>query len=258
MATNGEWFGYEATFSSEGTVLSIPDRYVPDEFRDWGVAPNGFDIVSSSKVTEDTLYLKHTRALPSVGCEADAVIPEVSVLKWEGPGNGGFSDGCISCGSLQYDGSPMLTILVSGKERVQLCFRVNEQVGDVTVFRESWGSEFCDGQVLPGCGGGTRFAEGSKMNISDLLGSWEYESEEVDFSKDSNIRQTSGALSRKSLEGELVTLPIGLSVRVLQEGGSVLVESGWLHDDKRIVIERQYEEGVLTKIKKSIERRTKV
>ncbi|KAI0564094.1 hypothetical protein FGB62_30g345 [Gracilaria domingensis] len=254
-ATDGEWFGFEATFSSHGTLLPIPDRYVPDEFRDWGVAPNGFDTVSSSRVTEGALYLKRTRALPSVGCEADAVIPEVSVVKLEGPGNGGFSDGCISCGSVELGKSALYTILANGKQRVQLSFRLTENFGDVTVFNESWGGEFCDGQVLPGCGGGDRFAEGPKLEVASLYGSWEYEAEEVIFPEDSSIRQTSGVLSRDCVEGELITLPKGISVRLLREGSSVLIEAGWLCDDTRIVVERHYKDGDLIKIKRSIERR---
>ena len=33
----GEWEGVTATFSSEGKPQQLPDRYVPDAFRDWNV-----------------------------------------------------------------------------------------------------------------------------------------------------------------------------------------------------------------------------
>jgi hypothetical protein len=62
---------------SDGLPQSVPDWYVPDEFRAWGVPVVGFETVTSTRIEDAALRVKRTRALPAVGCEADAVIPEV-------------------------------------------------------------------------------------------------------------------------------------------------------------------------------------
>lgn len=254
-AIEGEWFGFEGTFGQDGKALPIPDRYVPDEFREWGVAPCGFDVVTSSRVKEGVLYVKRTRALPSVGCEADAVVPEVSVSTFEGEGDVGFSDGCVSCGPVEFGKGPFFTICTERKQRVRLGFKADAQIGDVNVIFEKWSQEFCDGQVLPGCGGGDRFAEEASSNIEDLLGKWDYDIECVNTHNQNEIQQSSGTLHREKIEGHIVLLPRGLSVRLVEEGKDVLVESGWLHENTRTVVERQYEEGKLIRVSKRVERR---
>lgn len=254
-AIEGEWFGFEGTFGPDGKALPIPDRYVPDEFREWGVAPSGFDVVTSSRLKEGVLYVKRTRALPSVGCEADAVVPEVSISTYEGEGNVGFSDGCVSCGPVEFGNAPSFTILTRGKQRVRLGFKVDAAIGNVTIILEKWGQEFCDGQVLPGCGGGDRFVEEASSHVEDLLGAWDFDAEDVDICNQSGIQESSGSLNREKIEGHILLLPRGLSVRLVEEGKSVLVESGWLCENTRTVVARLYEEGNLVKVSKRFERR---
>jgi len=86
----GEFVGHEVSFSvADGQALSIPDRFIPDAFREWNVPVLGFDRITSTQLqppqpkqphqNHDYLYLKISRMLPTVGCEADAVVPDVSL-----------------------------------------------------------------------------------------------------------------------------------------------------------------------------------
>lgn len=318
----GEWFGYEAAFSvDDASALVIEERYVPDEFRAWGVDIKGFEVVSSSRVEQvpvddsvdrsshlvQQLYIKRTRALPSVGCEADAVasevhldclraIQDVSVTDAAGKtfraATIGFADGafvtaplffspehcvkwhvCIVDPQSGMDGTP--------RKRVRLQFGpVNDGRGAITAFVETYDGEFCDGELLPGCGGkNAPFVDNPPVIPSEhLVGKWTVDSTECipahiasDNAISSDVREPnftlrvskidSFTLSRSYNECDnehIVALPEGMTVSLTDLGkDGVNVSAGWLSkEDLRAVLSVQYRaDGSLAKVTQSIERK---
>ena len=121
----GEWEGVVVTFDADGKAQPLPDRYVPEAYRDWGVelfdwqsqcsstcsrpAAGGgaaAPATSPSAAAADPQHQPHhqqatrpagrrlyhlcKRLMPTVGCEADAVafIEEVEDV-WR------LGDGCV-------------------------------------------------------------------------------------------------------------------------------------------------------------------
>jgi hypothetical protein len=98
-AVTGEWEGVTATFSPSGDALDLPDRYVPQAFRDWDMVPKDWQSQcsvpplleggspsaaaagapaaasprSSPSSSLPVLRYSSRRMMPTVGCEADAV-----------------------------------------------------------------------------------------------------------------------------------------------------------------------------------------
>lgn len=240
------------------------ERYVPDEYRNWGVEIKGFDCLTSSTCLEDgSLLLKRTRALPSVGCEADAIVPEVVEHHYlsvqDDTINGGFPDGSINCGpaSITDDHAQRWRVcLVDPSEDVRSRIRVefglvNKPFGEVTVFLEHWDSAYCGGKILPGCGGSNQsFATDPKLDPSiDLSGTWDIESQTYIAGKDGwELQSSTFDVTRESEEAGKdidVALPRGVSVGIeTLNDESICVTAGWLvKEGLRIVSRRKYASG---------------
>jgi hypothetical protein len=77
-AASGEWEGAAAAFSRDGSPVELPPRFVPDAFREWGVAVCDWQTQCSTDAGVDgeggsvRVAYRLKRLLPSVGCEADA------------------------------------------------------------------------------------------------------------------------------------------------------------------------------------------
>lgn len=267
-AIAGEWFGHEVSFSPRtGLPLQIPDRYIPDAFREWGVDINAFECLTSSTVlSEGTLLVKRTRALPTVGCEADAIIPEVRETEFsvrdERSLNGGFSDGCVSCGPIVLEmDSRFQAVLVDPqdtKSRVRVDFgRVDEKVGRIDVFFENWQGAFCGGQVLPGCGGGSQsFADEKRLNPEHLQGNWSVERQSYKVGDENLTEGEPFTVSRQEMSDISIALPRGLSVDVTLQGDGRDVVVGWLRGDQRLIVRRQYDsDGKLLSVSREFERK---
>jgi hypothetical protein len=313
-AVAGEWFGYEVSFAvNDGSPLSIPERYIPDEFSQWGVQVLGFEEVTSSRVfgadgksggggdgEGSHLYLKRTRALPIVGCEADAVVPEcryerfvagasadVSVSEYGVKGTVvtgaavGFDDGAWSAGPPAFDqdafGRWYACIVDPAAEarRARLEFStVNEPRGAVVAFVETNEGPFCDGELLPGCGGkNSSFAEQPALTAAELSGSWEvettvYTSEGTDTSETGEHVVSGWFVSRsfsvvvrseEQVQTEVnVFMPTGLSVGMVKSDGEEMeFRAGWLTSpSRRVVVSRLYgAHGKLVSISRSAEKK---
>lgn len=233
--------------------------------------------MTSSQTLEDkSLLVKRTRALPSVGCEADAVVPEVAehiFLSVDGKSiNGGFPDGTFSCGpaSISEPLSQRWNVCLvdpskGNKSRARLEFGFdNEPFGVVTVFLEHWDAPFCRGAVLPGCGGKSQsFATDSALQPSVALpGIWAVESLVYTFGSGGwKCEHTSSVLERtiSSASQEItVALPRGVSVGFITAAdGARTVVAGWMTDNNlRIVSRRKYDpSGVLISVSRAVERR---
>lgn len=279
-AVRGEWFGYECAFDVRtGAPECLEERYVPDEFAAWGVEIKGFEIVTSSicelEGSERALFVKRTRALPSVGCEADAVTPEVRTETVCAVGEdsvaGGFSCGSYSVGPTSFSqevGARWSACLANpdDRRRVRVEFGlVNEPRGAVTVFVEEHDGDYCEGQILPGCGGKNRsFADDAAIKAGEeLAGEWRVEKAAYERVAGGWLReQTSGFMRTRSAEdaeAEVhVAMPRGITVgmRALIDGGMDFI-AGWLiSPDKRTVVRRSYNSsGTLASVSRETETR---
>jgi hypothetical protein len=63
----GEWIGVSSAFSQPGDLLPVPERYVPPEFGQWGVAVNAWVTASSIKIDDGSLCVATKFMLPTVG-----------------------------------------------------------------------------------------------------------------------------------------------------------------------------------------------
>ncbi|GBF98323.1 hypothetical protein Rsub_10986 [Raphidocelis subcapitata] len=71
----GEWEGVTASFGPDGAPQPLPERFVPDAYREWGVELFDWQTQCSATTGAGGNELRSTlrRLMPTVGCEADAV-----------------------------------------------------------------------------------------------------------------------------------------------------------------------------------------
>ncbi len=86
----GEWEGVTASFAPDGVPLPLDPHYVPDAFREWGVELFDWQTTVSSLASAEQprqISLICRRAMPTVGCEADAIAyTEETTAGSTGPG----------------------------------------------------------------------------------------------------------------------------------------------------------------------------
>lgn len=253
-------------------LFMVQERFVPEEFRNWDVDITGFDCLTSSTVKDDTLLLKVTRALPTVGCEADAIVPDIDELKFSAVDttadtrNGGFSDGSFTGGPTTFTGAYNQRWNATladgsgsdGRRRARVSFgRVDEGVGSVVVWLEKRDGDYSGGDVLPGCGGpDSSFASAPRTTSEDLSGNWhvyrlvlskrtEWTSEKIT----EQIRREASDLQR------LFFLPRGLSLSINSDNQTTTVEAAWLcNAQRRVILRRVYaKSGALVAVEHTIE-----
>lgn len=277
---SGEWFGYQVTFSAKtGAPQPIPERFVPEEFSNWGVTINGFDALTSTTVTEEgTLFMRETLALPTVGCEADAIVPEVDeselpVLSAETRAVA-FDDGSLCVAPTQLFATSLSqrwsVILAAGglqvegddkekRTRARISFgRVDEGVGKVVVFVERWDADYNGGSVLPGCGGAaTSFADGKRVASDAANGDWQTRVENCSAESAWTVTASEEHVKREGCADGILALPKGLSLRIYREAGTCFVEAAWLvNDARRVALTAEYtSDGALVGIRHNIETR---
>lgn len=277
-AVCGEWFGYQVTFSAKtGAAQEIEERFVPGEFRTWGVTITGFDTLTSSKVavltdtlTDTTLHTKLTRALPTVGCEADAIAGEITetVYLSSSFANGGFPDGSYTTGPLKFDASDLThtfsCAIVDSKKRkrARLQFgRVDELVSSVVVIIERWDGPYCGGAILPGCGGpDSSFASEERTTGEMCTGDWDVKSVVCAKSQDWRYEEVEKSVEGREEDSKSFLLPRGLSLKIGDESGEVCVEAAWdLGDGVRSAVRRYYSKeggGMLNRVEVATEAAT--
>lgn len=239
--------------------------------------------------------MKRTRALPSVGCEADAVVPEVrvdrylvtpssadiDVSEYAMAGNqvGGvslaFADGSFSSGPATFSQDVVASWeawipAADGDERARARLHfglVNEARGKVTAFVETHDGSFCDGELLPGCGGKNRsFADDEAVTDAQLAGEWSVETTEMrvvrveDGSWEQVCSSASVSRSVEQVAAEVnIRMPKGLTLGMREEGdGGMCVMAGWLNSPcRRTVVARHYDsEGLLISVSSSVEEKS--
>lgn len=188
-------------------------------------------------MADDTLRQKRTRALPAVGCEADAVATEerVSNAALRTPVAGTAAVVGFSGGSFVADerwGAVMLCVAHPDGERQRMRVEVPAGTrGSASVTIEKWDAPYSNGALLPGCGGGaTCFADESPLSAADdLVGDWQVRSVKLERLETGYWRRVEEDLlvTRTAADAEaLVThqLPRGVSLR----RADGVVEAGWL------------------------------
>lgn len=175
--SGGEFIGFEAAFSGAGDALPVPDRFVPDAFREWQVEVYGFEENYSEAVGDYLLHAKRQRIEVKAGCEEDAVSAESEeyAVDLAEPFNVAFPNGCMCVRVKQpnrfCDAERVLFSLVyrdagaEGKRggelrRTQIEFDVDADrrghppFGErIVVRRELYDQPYNNGQQLVGCGG---------------------------------------------------------------------------------------------------------
>eukprot|EP00172_Hildenbrandia_rubra_P003998 Plantae.Rhodophyta-Hildenbrandia_rubra.ctg732.p1 GENE.Plantae.Rhodophyta-Hildenbrandia_rubra.ctg732~~Plantae.Rhodophyta-Hildenbrandia_rubra.ctg732.p1 ORF type:complete len:352 (-),score=61.48 Plantae.Rhodophyta-Hildenbrandia_rubra.ctg732:218-1273(-) len=257
----GEWAGYEVAFDAKtGDALDIPEILVPREFRDYGLRVLGFDVRSSCSVNTDgtALVIKRTRALPTVGCEADAVITDVKENVYLREHALVFEDGSFTIGDSEVKkDSKFVFGLARAKERVRIEFQGTDfERGTITMFREKWDAQWCNGEILPGCGGGvSSFGEEEKKDYAEeLVGKWTIRLSEQ-FRLNDTWTSEVGTLQmdrteRQADEEVIVSLPHGVTVGMLKSSSNVLtIHVGALYETgSRLVLGREYRDGQLERV----------
>lgn len=257
----GEWTGYEGVFCSEtGSVLPVPDYYIPDEFVEWGLVPKGFASNHSIIVRGETLYRKFFRVLPTVSVFADHVdleenfvvtnIAEESAMHIfpDGSFSGGPSPVCVERNSI-LDKWPAVDFCVrdprpgaDNKQAVHVRFAFDfaaaAMVDNVTVIHEKHTCIYCDGADIEGSSG---FVEGWVVEEPSapehLTGEWVVEGPE----EKAVARPDGGPLAQP---GKQIYLPKGIDVAVerVKDGANIVARVGWLVEpDTRVVMTRSFD-----------------
>lgn len=233
---------------------------MPDEFLNWDVKIFGFDCVTSMQMRENMLYVKRTRALPSVGCEADAVVPEIREDTVSTSAEDGFilfADGCFSRGPTEYSSAATWEYgLVVGRRRVRVQFPELDGRQATTVFYEEWDSEFDNGSLLPGCGSKSyRVEEGGSCGAEGILnGTWHRTG--AVWTPTSPLETVEDVVERSSSFFQR-TCPQGVTLRKVVDDDNTALEVGWMYEEnKRVVISRQYgPDSRLRRVSKFMEER---
>eukprot|EP00190_Bangiopsis_sp_CCMP1999_P000107 CAMPEP_0198727540 /NCGR_PEP_ID=MMETSP1475-20131203/4427_1 /TAXON_ID= ORGANISM="Unidentified sp., Strain CCMP1999" /NCGR_SAMPLE_ID=MMETSP1475 /ASSEMBLY_ACC=CAM_ASM_001111 /LENGTH=306 /DNA_ID=CAMNT_0044489591 /DNA_START=68 /DNA_END=989 /DNA_ORIENTATION=+ len=245
----GEWFGYEVSFSGRtGERQSIPEWYIPEEYLNWNMKVFGFDCVTSVLLEGSHMFIKRTRSMPTVGCEADAVIPEVQERQISlSPANGfvGFSNGSYSLGPVNYTSANQFeSVLHANGRRLRVIHSEVNGFQPATVFYDTWDSEFMDGALLPGCGSKqARIEDNGGINtVVDLTGRWARTG--VIWMADGDEKQIDDEVDL-SEEVKRRSFPEDLTVhRIDTKDGMVRLEIAWRCDeDQRIVLVREHDES---------------
>uniref|UniRef100_A0A7S0ZC52 Uncharacterized protein n=1 Tax=Timspurckia oligopyrenoides TaxID=708627 RepID=A0A7S0ZC52_9RHOD len=278
----GEFIGHEVNFSvSTGEAVSIPERFIPDAFRAWNVPVLGYDRITSTTVTDRReFFFRLSRLLPTAGCEADAVVADVSDFSYSFDTLSDsfavpFSDGSFSVGPKVFDNIAKLTQCIcfgtetGNRDDLRRVIVTHpgwiERVGTISVCIERYEGEYCAGAVLQGCGSRDYSFSKDQLTEETYRGDWTVNSHAaVEFSVSENSYDSLN-ISEYTSNSKIMNIvkhqgfPRGVSVTLLQsETGQIWIETGVVTDyhtdsdsnaTKQQVISRQYDsDGNLERI----------
>lgn len=249
------------TFDRDGEAQQLPEYYVPEAFRDWGVEL--FDWQSQCSMLADETGLKYTtrRMMPTVGCEADAVAFTEDQIAVFVPGSAAItSEGGYTWATID-DIAPKDVFkacyehclpLTTGK-RVRIVHNLKRMGPDsvwkvlsIEVHNEKWDGPQTGRRELQGCGGGMDpFSQKPALDIAALGGEW----------KASGVRfvpGSEGALESVQVESEilkidglqgLIGLPLGTWSAVNVHGVDAEIVAGVVLEDGRVKVAKQLVSG---------------
>ncbi|KGN43355.1 uncharacterized protein LOC101221421 [Cucumis sativus] len=256
---SGEWDGYGADFSYEGTPIELPESVVPDAYREWEVKV--FDWQTQcptlAEPEQPSLMYKTIKLLPTVGCEADAAtrysIDERNIRDGIGGNDevnafGYQRSGCyVVVWPIEVRGSCKLMELEhclvnphdrESRVRVVQVVRVEGSrlvLQNIRVFCEQWYGPFRNGEQLGGCAiADSAFASTAALKASEVVGEWQgpVSVARFDGSQINVIQELLADNVQKSVrtESELKLLPKQLwcSLKESKDSGDTYCEVGWL------------------------------
>ncbi|KAG7022774.1 hypothetical protein SDJN02_16510, partial [Cucurbita argyrosperma subsp. argyrosperma] len=264
---SGEWGGYGADFSSEGTPIELPESAVPDAYREWEVKV--FDWQTQCPTLagpeQPSFMYKTIKLLPTVGCEADAATrysvdernfgsganEEVNAFAYQ-------RSGCYVAVQPIEDGSSNKLLelehcLVNPQDResrariVQVVRVEGTQLvlQNIRVFCEQWYGPFRNGEQLGGCAiGDSAFASTAALKASEVVGTWQgpVSVARLDGSQINIAQELLADDVQKSTrtESNLKMLPKQLwcSLKESKDSGDACCEVGWLFDHGHAITSR--------------------
>nr|XP_043627085.1 uncharacterized protein LOC122598556 [Erigeron canadensis] len=261
---SGEWDGFGADFTIDGSPVELPENVVPNAYREWEVKVFDWQTQCPTLAQPDnsSLIYKLIKLLPTVGCEADAAtrytIDERVV---------GGADNMVSSFAYQSNGSytAIWTTRKAGSNKVlelEHCLfhphdkesrvRIIQIVGvdenqkltlkSIKVFVELWYGPFRNGEQLGGCAiRDSAFASTQALSGSQVSGVWQRSNAIANFqdSPDHILRElvTIDGIEKTVREEEhLVLLPKNLWSSMKEiDGGNTCCEVGWLLEPGRAI-----------------------
>ncbi|XP_022763813.1 uncharacterized protein LOC111309150 isoform X2 [Durio zibethinus] len=254
---SGEWDGFGADFSIEGTPIELPESVVPEAYREWEVKVYDWQTQcpTLAEPGENVMTYKNIKLLPTVGCEADAatrysvderniggVDNKVSAFAYK-------SSGCYTAvwpvadnGTLKLWELEHCLINPRDKESRVRIFQVVGVDGtkfvlqNIRVFCEQWYGPFRNGDQLGGCAiRDSAFASMAATKASDVVGVWEGPNAVADFhgSGDNFLQELkdNGVLKSIRDDSNLILLPKQLWCSLKErEEGETCSEVAWLFD----------------------------
>ncbi len=166
--SGGEFVGFEARFDARtGNALEVPDRFVPQEYRDWNVPVNGLEENYSEAIDDTLLFGKRQLIDVKVGCQEDAVSADANTFSIDlgkTDENTAFPSGCLSARlpSLSSSERVLFSLIFRDsreRRRVQVEFSACPKDAEypfgkeVIVRREMYDQPYNGGVQLIGCGG---------------------------------------------------------------------------------------------------------
>lgn len=270
-SVTGEWSGYEGNFDgASGKVQNLPDYYIPEQFEEWELTPQGFESNHSVTVRGEILYRKFFRILPTVSLFADHVDLEedftnVSLIAGGDKAPAIFPEGSFILGDqanivrrtsvLQKLPSLILSVHDGSAKRravnIWTKFNMEEKrfVDDVRIVKESYSCHYCDGADIEGSSGFVDgWVSGPAGSAEDLHGEWavhecvRVQGEDANAADETVVRRGDDDGVHASLY-----LPGGIDLALLRDtsgvnNGSLIVQAGWLlDDDTRVVLRRSFD-----------------
>ncbi|KAM7259310.1 hypothetical protein ACFE04_015051 [Oxalis oulophora] len=254
---SGEWDGFQADFTIEGTAVELPDSVVPEAYKEWEVRVFDWQTQCPTLAQPDNhaMMYKVIKLLPTVGCEADAatrytidetniggVDNQVSAFAYQ-------SGGCYF--AVKPAGDKLLELehcLINPKDkesRVRIVQVVLMDEGKIVlksirVFCELWYGPFRNGDQLGGCSiRNSAFATTPVVDASEVCGVWQRNNAVARFdSSDTNVQEfLDNGMDKTVRSGSnLILLPSKLWSSLNEgEDGKTCCEVGWIFDDKSAI-----------------------
>lgn len=189
---SGEWDGFGADFSNQGSTIELPESVVPEAYREWEVKVFDWQTQCPTLANpeDQVLEYKSIQLLPTVGCEADAATIYSSDERKVGGENSGVtafayqsSGSYVAVWQKKGDLIELEYCLINPQDfesRVRIIqhIRVSNdtemKLQGIRVFREQWYGPFRNGDQLGGCAiRDSAFASTPPMNASDIAGIWQ-------------------------------------------------------------------------------------
>ncbi|KAG4160679.1 hypothetical protein ERO13_D01G012700v2 [Gossypium hirsutum] len=258
---SGEWDGFGADFTIEGTPIELPESVVPEAYREWEVKVYDWQTQcpTLAEPVENTMTYKTIKLLPTVGCEADAATRYSIEEK-----NIGGVDNEVSAFAYHSSGCYTAIWSVADKNLLELehCLinprdresrvRIIQVVRvdgtkfvlqNVRVFCEQWYGPFRNGDQLGGCAiRDSAFASTAATNASDVGGVWKGSNAAASFdsSGDNFLEELKANGVMKSIRdgSNLILLPKQLWCSLMDSGGETCIEVGWLYDQGYAITSR--------------------